>query len=65
MKRTFSKRDTTNWSYKMYGTTEIVMDTTPSYRIDKLQDSYNEALLRKAEITMKEKTSDIKNLNLN
>ena len=34
LKRTFSKGDTTNWSYKLYKTTKIVNDTIPSYKID-------------------------------
>ena len=30
LKKTFSKKDTTNWSYKIYITTEIINDTIPS-----------------------------------
>ena len=30
LKRTFSKGDTTNWSYKLYKVTEIINDTIPS-----------------------------------
>ena len=30
LKKTFSKRDTTNWSYKLYKITEIFIDTKPS-----------------------------------
>ena len=30
LKKTFSKGDTTNWSYKMYKITEIINDTIPS-----------------------------------
>ena len=33
LKKTFSKSDTTNWSFKLYKTTEIVNDTIPSYKI--------------------------------
>ena len=32
LKKTFSKGDTTNWSYKLYKITEIINDTIPSYR---------------------------------
>ena len=46
-KITFSKGDTTNWSYNLYKTREIVNDTKPSYRIDNLPERYNEALLKK------------------
>ena len=34
LKKTFSKGDTTNWSYKLYKITEVVNDTIPSYRLD-------------------------------
>ena len=47
LKRTFSKGDTTNWSYKLYKITEIITDTIPSYRIDNLKERYNESLLKK------------------
>ena len=46
-KETFSKGDTTNWSYKIYKITEIVKNTIPSYRIDVLPERYSEALLKK------------------
>ena len=54
LKRTFSKGDTTNWSYKLYKITEIINDTIPSYKIDNLKERYYESLLRKTELTMKE-----------
>ena len=38
LKRTFSKGDTTNWSYKLYRITEIINDTIPSYHIDNLPE---------------------------
>ena len=38
LKRTFSKGDTTNWSYKLYKITEIINDTIPSYHIDNFQN---------------------------
>ena len=38
LKRTFSKRYTTNWSYKLYKTTEIINDAIPSYKIDNLEE---------------------------
>ena len=41
-----------NWSYKLYKLTEIINDTIPSYRIDNLPERYNEALLKKTELTM-------------
>ena len=47
LKKTFSKGDTTNWSYKLYKITEIINDTIPSYKIDKLKERYNECSLKK------------------
>ena len=46
LKKTFSQSDTTNWSYKLYEITEIINDTTPSYRLDNLPERYNESLLK-------------------
>ena len=34
LKKTFWKRDTTNWSYKLYELSENFNDTIPSYHID-------------------------------
>ena len=64
LKRTFSKGDTTNWSYKLYKITEIVNDTIPSYKIDNLKERYNESLLKKTDLTMKENDNIMKKLNL-
>ena len=64
LKKTFSKGDTTNWSYKLYKITEIINDTIPSYKIDNLIERYNESLLKKTELTMKENNSVMKKLNI-
>ena len=64
LRRTFSKGDTTNWSYKLYKITEIINDTIPSYKIDNLSERYNESLLKKTNLTMKENNSVMKKLNL-
>ena len=64
LKRTFSKGDTTNWSYKLYKITEIINDTIPSYHIDNLKERYNESLLKKTDLTMKENDKVMKKLNL-
>ena len=42
IKRVFSKCDSTNYSYKVYKTTEIIHDTIPNYRIDYLPERYNQ-----------------------
>ena len=63
LKKTFSKGDTTNWSYKMYKITEIINDTKPSYKIDNLKERYNESLLKKTELTLKQNKDVMKKLN--
>ena len=62
LKKTFSKGDTTNWSYILYKITEIINDTIPSYLIDNLKERYNESLLKTTELTMKENNSVLKKL---
>ena len=64
LKKTFSKGDTTNWSYKLYKITEINKDTIPSYHIDNLKERYNESLQKMTELSMKENNSVIKKINL-
>ena len=64
LQKTFSKGDTTNWSYKLYKILEILNDTIPSYKIDNLPERYNESLLKKTELSMKENNSAMKKLNL-
>ena len=64
LRKTFSKGDTTNWSYKLYKITEIINDTLPSYKIDNLKERYNESLLKKTELTMKENYNVMKKLNI-
>ena len=64
LKKTFSKGDTTNWSYKLYKITEIINDTIPSYKIDNLKERYNESLLKKTELSLKENKDVMKKLNL-
>ena len=44
IKKVFSKRDNTNYSYKLYTIMEIIHDTIPSYRINYLPERYNENL---------------------
>ena len=54
----------TNWSYKMYKSTEIINDTIPSYKIDNLKERYNESLLKKTELSLKQNKDVMKKLNL-
>ena len=64
LKKTFSKGDTTNWSYKLYKITDIINDTIPSYHIDNLKERYNESLLKKTELTVKENKDVMKKLKI-
>ena len=63
LKKTFSKGDTTNWSYELYKNTEIINDTIPAYKIDNLKERYNESLLKKTELTLKQNKDVMKKLN--
>ena len=53
-----------NWSQKMYKIIEIINDTIPSYRIDKLPERYDESLLEMTELSMRDNDSVVKKLNL-
>ena len=65
IKKTFSKSDTTNWSYILYKNTEIINDTIPSYRLDNLPERYNESLLlKKTDLTLKENKDIMKKLKI-
>ena len=64
LKKTFSKGDTTNWSYKLYKITEIINDTIPSYEINNLPERYNESLLKKTNLTLKENKDVMKKLKI-
>ena len=62
LKKTFSKGDTTNWSYKLYKITETIKDTIPSYKIDNLPERYNQSLLKKTELSLKQNEDVMKKL---
>ena len=64
LKKLFSKSDTTNWSYKLYKITENVNDTIPSYKFNNLPERYNESLLKKTDLTLKENNSVMKKLGI-
>ena len=65
LRKLFSKGDTTTWSHIRYEITEIIIDTLPSYRIDNLPERYNEALLKRTELSMKEKKDVMEALKIN
>ena len=62
LKKTFSKSNTTHWSYKLHEITEIIIDTIPSYCFDNLPERLNEALLEKTTLTMKKEDSVLKKI---
>ena len=64
LKRTFSKGDTNNWSYKKYKITEFVKVSKSIYKTHNLLERYNESLLKKTELTIKENDSVLKKLNI-
>ena len=75
LKKTFSKRDTSDWSYKLNEVTEIIKDTIPSYHIGvigkanssqskQLPQMYNKAWLKKTKLSMKEIISLMKKLSI-
>ena len=51
LKRSFSKDDTTHWSYNLYTITVIINDTIPGYKIGQLPQVQNEALIKKPKQT--------------
>ena len=48
----------------MYKIREIINDKIPSYHVDNLKETYNESLLKKTELTMKENKDLMKKLNI-
>ena len=64
IKKVFSKGDSTNWSYKLYTTTENIHDTITSYRINYSPERYNKNLLLPTKLTLDENNQVMKELNL-
>ena len=54
----------TNWSYELYKITEIINDTIPSYKLDNVSERYNESLLKKTDLTLKENKDVMKKLKI-
>ena len=63
-RKTFSKGVSANWSERLYKNFEFFNVTIPSYKINQNHGNYNEALLKKTQLTMKENDSFLKNLNI-
>ena len=64
IKRISSKRDSTNYSYKLYTITEVIHDTIPSYRTDYLPERYDENLFLHTKLTLEENNQVMKKLNV-
>ena len=60
----FGKGDSTNYSYKLYTTTEVIHDIIPSYRINYLPERYNEIFLLPTKLSLEENNQVMKQLNL-
>ena len=54
----------TNWSYKLYKISEIIHDTKPSDKINNLPERYNESLLKKTDLTLKENDAVMKKIKI-
>ena len=52
----------TNWSYQLHKILEIVNDTVPSYRLGNLPERYNESLLKKTALILKQNKDFMKKL---
>ena len=63
IKGVFSEGGSTNYSYKIYTITELIHDTTPSYRYDNLPEKYNESLLLLTKLSLEENNQVMKKLN--
>ena len=63
-KLVFSKRDSTNYSHKMYTIIEVIHNTIPSYKIDHLPERYNEKLLLPSKLSLEENNQVMKELKL-
>ena len=64
IKKLFSKGDSTNYSYKLYTITEVIHDTIPSYRIDSLEERYNENWLLPSKLSLERINKTMKELTL-
>ena len=64
LKKTFLKRDKAKWSYNLHKIKANINDTKPRYKIDTLQERYNDALLKETELTLNENRDVIEKLNI-
>ena len=64
LKRFFSKADKTNWCFMLFEIAENINGTITRYRAEDLTERYDEALLEKAKLTLKENERIMKALIL-
>ena len=64
IKRVFCKGDSTNYSYKLYTTTEVIHNTIPLFRIDYLPERFEENLLLPTKLSLEQNNQVTKELNL-
>ena len=64
IKGVFSKGDSTNYSYKIYTVTEVIHDTTPSYRVNYLPERFEENLLLPTKLSLEQNIQFMKKQNL-
>ena len=64
IRSTFSKGNSTNYSYILYTITEVIQDTIASYRIDYLPERYNKNLKLPTKLSLEENNQAMKELNL-
>ena len=64
IKKTFSKGDSTIWSYNLYTVTEAMNDKIHSYEIKYLLERYNENYLRPTKPYLDENNQVMKKLKL-
>ena len=61
IKKTFSKSDSTKWSYILYTITKVRHDTNPSYRINYLPEREIDDILGPTKLALAENNQKIKN----
>ena len=64
LEKKFSKSNLTKWPYKLYKATEIFNEAITSFKINNSKERYNESLLEKTELSIKEINSALKISNL-
>ena len=64
IKNVFPKCDSTNYSYQLYTTTEVIRDTVPTYKSKYKPERYSQNLLLPTELSLGENNQVLKQLNL-